>query len=114
MGHSAERDAGLTDAQIEWREQLGQRLMLAMTCQHGSDYFGRGAVCETCFANVQRIGHLIERIAAQAWDQGRAAERRDWEFTFDLASPDEERQPLPNPYRLTPPAEPGAGRGSDR
>lgn len=96
-------DVGITDAQIEWREQLGQRLMLTMTCQHGSDYFGSGAVCETCFANVQRIGHMVERIAAQAWDQGRAAERRDWDLTADLSAPDEDRRPLPNPYRVPPP-----------
>ena len=89
--HSAEKDAGITDAQIEWREQLGQRLMLAMTCQHGSDYFGTGAVCETCFANVQRIGHLVERIATQAWDEGCMAARG---HLSDYC---------PNPYRVTPP-----------
>lgn len=100
--HSDENGAGITDAQIEWREQVGQRLMLTMTCHHGSDHFGTGAVCETCFANVQRIGRLVERIAAQAWDQGRAAERRDWEFTADLATPDEDREPWPNPYRSQP------------
>jgi hypothetical protein len=43
-------------------------------------------------------GVMVEHLAA-AWDQGRAAERRDWEFTVDLATPDEDRQPLANPYR---------------
>jgi len=93
---STERAAGITDAQIEWREQLGQRLMLQMVCQHGSDYFGTGAVCETCFANVQRIGHLIERIAVQAWDQGvRHAESCAGGLTCDPCAA--------NPYRVTPP-----------
>lgn len=49
-----------SDELIEWREQIGQRLMMAMTCNHGADYFGSGAVCETCFANVQRIGRIVE------------------------------------------------------
>jgi hypothetical protein len=38
-------------------------------------------------------------MAAHAWEQGRRAERRDWEFTADLATPDEDRQPWLNPYR---------------
>lgn len=38
------------------------------------------------------------RVAERAWDEGRAAERRDWEFTFDITTPDEDRQPWPNPY----------------
>jgi hypothetical protein len=94
---STERAAGITDAQIEWREQLGQRLMLQMVCQHGSDYFGTGAVCETCFANVQRIGHLIERIAVQAWDQGvrHAARVALADLTCDPCAA--------NPYRVLPP-----------
>lgn len=84
----------------EWREQLGIEVMHAMTCtHHGTDDFGMRAVCVTCFDNTQRIGALIEHLAAAAWDRGRAAERRDWEFTSDLATPDEDRQPLPNPYR---------------
>jgi hypothetical protein len=103
-GHSAEMDA-----LYEWRESIGQRLMLAMTCNHGSDYFGPGAVCDTCFANVQRVGRIIEKQAAHAWGQGRAAERRDWEFTTDLTTPDDERRPWPNPYRerVTPPGSTG-------
>ncbi len=36
---------------------------------------------------------------AAAWDEGKRAERRDWELLFDITTPDEERQPLPNPYR---------------
>lgn len=43
------------------------------------------------------VEYVRERMA-EAWNRGRAAERRDWEFTFDLATPDEERQPWPNPY----------------
>ena len=54
------------EALAEWRERIGERLMYAMTCNHGADYFGSGAVCETCFANVQRIGRIIERIRAEA------------------------------------------------
>ena len=36
---------------------------------------------------------------ADAWDAGKRAEKRDWEFTFDLSTPDEDRQPWTNPYR---------------
>lgn len=42
--------------------------------------------------------HLYE-LPAKAWDEGRKAERRDWEFTADLSTPDEDRQPITNPYR---------------
>lgn len=42
--------------------------------------------------------HLYE-LPAKAWDEGRRAERRDWEFTADLSTPDEDRQPITNPYR---------------
>ena len=96
---AAEKDAGITDAQIEWREWLGQRLMLAMTCQHGSDYFGSGAVCETCFANVQRIGHLIERIATQAWDEGFNAACDASTDPFITQDIEAQRE---NPYRVIP------------
>ena len=76
------------DAHFERHELIGRQVMYAMTCTHyGSDAFGPGAVCETCFDNTQRIGALIERYAAQAWGQGRAAER------------DEDRRPMSNPYR---------------
>jgi hypothetical protein len=95
----AEKDAGL----IEWRERIGVRLMLAMTCTHEGDQFGPRAVCGTCFDNVQRVGEIVQAEAARAWDLGRAAERRDWEFTADLATPDEDREPWTNPYRFTPP-----------
>lgn len=87
---------------IEWREQVGIKVMFAMTCTHEGDDFGPKAVCVTCFDNTQRIGALIQRLAASAWTQGRAAERRDWEFAYDLSTPDEERQPLPNPYHMPP------------
>lgn len=43
---------------------------------------------------------IIRGMLAEAWDEGRAAEHRDWEFVLDLTTPDEDRQPLPNPYRL--------------
>lgn len=42
---------------------------------------------------------VLDAMLARAWDEGRAAERRDWEFTFDLSTPDEDRQPWTNPYR---------------
>lgn len=88
------------DALIEWREQTGVDLMFAMKCTHyGTDAFGDNAVCVTCFDNVQRIGQIVQDQAALAWEQGRKAERRDWEFTADLATPDEEREPWANPYR---------------
>lgn len=92
MTHSTEQAA-------EWREQIGERLMLAMTCYHGSDYFGSGAVCETCWTNVQRIGRIIERERAAAWDEG---------MTAALGHLDDYK---PNPYRRLRPAEDGAGRG---
>lgn len=38
------------------------------------------------------------KALALAWEQGRAAERRDWELTFDITTPDEDRQPWVNPY----------------
>jgi hypothetical protein len=97
------------DALVEWCEHLGVRLMHAMTCTHEGDDFGPRAVCVTCFDNVQRIGLIVQAEAAQAWDRGRFAERRDWEFTADLAAPDEDRRPLVNPYRVIPP-----GSGADR
>lgn len=93
----------LIDQQIEWRDQVGMRLMCAMKCtHHGSDDFGAKAVCVTCFDNVQRVGAIVERVAANAWEQGRKAERHEWESTSDLVTPDEERQPLLNPYRAIP------------
>jgi hypothetical protein len=90
------------DALIEWRERIGVRLMYAMTCTHEGDDFGPRAVCVTCFANVQNIGEIVQAEAARAWELGRAAERRDWEFTADLSTPDEDRLTLPNPYRFPP------------
>lgn len=91
------------EAQIEWREQLGVTLMLTMPCAHTGEDFGDAALCGTCFDAVQRIGGIVEAQAAHAWDQGRAAERRDWEFTADLVTPDDDRRPLANPYRALPP-----------
>jgi hypothetical protein len=88
---------------IEWREQLGIRLMFVTRCTHEGADFGPGAVCVTCFDNTQHIGVLVEHLAAAAWDRGREAERRDWEFTADLSTPDEDRQPLSNPYRAARP-----------
>lgn len=35
---------------------------------------------------------------AIAWDAGKAAEKRDWEFCYDLVTPDEDRQSWTNPY----------------
>ena len=54
--HSAEKDPRL----IEWRDRIGERLMHAMTCTHEGETFGPRAVCATCFANVQRIGAIVE------------------------------------------------------
>jgi len=91
----------VTDALIEWRENIGVRIMLAMVCKHDGDDFGPRAVCTTCFDNTQRVGAIVQDMAAHAWDQGRMAERRDWELMADLVTPDEGRQPWPNPYRAT-------------
>lgn len=97
--NAREGEKQMSDEMYEWRDRVGERVMLAMTCTHEGDDFGPRAVCVTCFANTQSIGRLIEHYAAQAWEQGRRAERRDWEFTADLSTPDEQRQPWPNPYR---------------
>lgn len=48
---------------------------------------------------VDRIAHLIDTALAEAWDQGHRASERDFEFIWDLATPDEDRQPWTNPYR---------------
>lgn len=48
---------------------------------------------------------IIQERLAEAWDEGRAAERRDWEFTFDISTPDEDRQPWANPYAPAPSAD---------
>ncbi|MBT56573.1 MAG: hypothetical protein CMF72_24635 [Mameliella sp.] len=82
----------------EWHERVGIAVMLAMRCTHDGDEFGRRAVCGTCFSNAQAVGGVVERFARLAFEQGRRAERRDWELTADLATPDDERQPWPNPY----------------
>ncbi len=87
-----------SDYLAEWREMLGVEVMHLMRCTHVGAHFGPRAVCEVCFDNTQRIGALVQHLAAVAWDKGRAAERRDWEFTADLSTPDEDRQPWPNPY----------------
>jgi hypothetical protein len=87
----------------EWRESLGQKLMSSMNCTHEGDDFGPRSVCVTCFANVQRVGAIVEAEAAKAWNRGRTAERREWELTSDLSTPDEDRHPWPNPYSLLPP-----------
>ena len=94
----------VSDALIEWRESIGVRIMLTMICTHDGDDFGPRAVCATCFENTQRVGAIVQGAAANGWDQGRRAERRDWELTAYLSTPDEDRQPWPNPYRaaLTP------------
>lgn len=43
----------------------------------------------------------LKAIAADIWDEGHAACDRDWAFTGDLSTPDEDRQPLTNPYRAS-------------
>ena len=101
------------DALFDWRESIGQRLMHAMTCTHEGESFGPRAVCVTCFDNVQRIGAIVQAEAANAWDRGRCAERRDWELTADLVTPDEERQPLANPYRASATGPRGAAAWTD-
>jgi len=95
----------LEAALVEWRENIGAQLIHAMKCTHyGTDDFGARSVCATCFDNVQRVGVIVQDMAAWAWEQGRAAERCDWEFTADLTTPDEDRQPRRNPYRFPDPA----------
>lgn len=99
------------------REALGQRLMLTMTCNHGEDYFGPGAVCETCFANVQRIGRIFERTTiaregaardalARAYDDGyndATTMARCYGHTDHWPEGDERR----NSYRADAPAQEG-------
>jgi len=53
----------------EWREQIGRRVFLAMTCTHDFD----GVVCETCWDNTQRVCALIEQERAEAIAQHCAA-----------------------------------------
>lgn len=43
----------------------------------------------------------LEAVAADIWEQGHAACDRDWAFTGDLSTPDEDRKPWTNPYRAT-------------
>lgn len=104
----SEQQAAEYDRIFEWRESVGIAVMHAMTCTHKGDEFGPRAVCVTCFENTQQIGALIERYAARAWEQGRAAERRDWELTTDLSTP-ELRQPMRNPYHIAAPTTAGEG-----
>ena len=87
-----------SDEHYEWHERVGRAVMFAMRCTHEGDDFGGKSVCATCFENAQAIGALVERFAFRAFEQGRQAERRDWELTVDLATPDEDRLSLPNPY----------------
>lgn len=88
-----------TDLVAAWRENIGQRLMLQMTCNHGTDYFGSGAVCKTCWTNTQRIGRLIEheiaKAKAEAWREGaqRGLTAADYEGLAD-----DQVDLLPNPY----------------
>lgn len=70
--HSAEKDAGVA---AEWREEIGVRVMHAMTCLHADADFGHGAVCFVCFNNTQRIGALIKSEVERA----RATESARWE-----------------------------------
>ena len=49
--------------------------------------------------SADQIAAMILEAKAQAWDEGYAANERNWEFTFDIVTPDEERQPLTNPYQ---------------
>lgn len=50
------------------------------------------------------VEYVLDKMA-RAWERGRAAERRDWEFAYDLTTPDEVRQPWPNPYPSGPPVQ---------
>lgn len=54
-------------------------------------------------AAMHYIDAAVERIVARrqenAWDEGHAASERDWKLTFDLSTPDEDREPWTNPYR---------------
>lgn len=56
-----------------------------------------------CLCHIPIPKSYTREDMARAWDEGRAAERRDWEFTADLVTPDEDRQSWPNPYRVIPP-----------
>jgi hypothetical protein len=96
MTHTGEK--ALNDEHYEWHDEVGRAVMFATRCAHEGDDFGDKAVCATCFNNAQTIGAVIERFAYRAFEQGRRAERRDWEFTADLSSPNEDRQAWPNPY----------------
>lgn len=50
----------------EWREQIGMAAMLATTCTHDGNEFGPGAVCETCFGNVQSICNAVLKVVERA------------------------------------------------
>ena len=45
------------------------------------------------------LAAVLPDLLAQAWDEGHRASERDWEMAYDLTTPDEDRQPWPNPYR---------------
>ena len=47
----------------------------------------------------QALAAVLPDLLAEAWDQGHRASERDWEMAYDLTTPDEDRQPWPNPYR---------------
>lgn len=40
----------------------------------------------------------MRQALANAWAAGYAACDRDWQFTYDIVTPDEDRAPTPNPY----------------
>lgn len=49
--------------------------------------------------DAERFREAVKNALADAWDQGHEASERDWNFTYDLSTPDQERQPWTNPYR---------------
>lgn len=65
---------------------------------HAGDMFEQGTEFVALYS-AEELVRLVNAEKAEAWDQGHAASERDWEFVFDLSTPDEDRQPLTNPYR---------------
>lgn len=61
--------------------------------------FPRDRLGEPLDISAERFDKWLADIKANAWGQGHAASDRDWEFCYDIVTPDEDRVPLSNPYR---------------
>lgn len=65
---------------------------------HAGDMFEAGTDYVVLYS-AEELVRIVNAEKAEAWDEGHAASERDWEFTFDITTPDEERRPLTNHYR---------------